>query len=401
MGAAGPRRRPSPLRRYAVPAAALLLGPVLALTACTDGDGSAREPKQVAGGSKTSSPSSPPPSSPSRTSPSTGGRSTAAAVPGGTADKPAVLTARTRLLDWQQVPGPIDDTVTRSGDWSLTVNKAGTQARVDGPGSGTGIGTGPRQHISDGLIDGRYAVVVLQDRQETRPSSAQVVDLRSGDTFGIDGGSDVPTTNGGSWALGQGRLLHATIHQGSYCIASVDLATRKSSLGWCAPARHGFNSAEITPAGESLLTFDDSRPACRTVVELSDTEVTPFAGVPDCKGWDGLVTDDGAVWSVIPREREIEAARTYARSGDDYYDLGPAASGTLTWCGDAAYFSRDPQRDGEPARLMRWNARDGLEVVYESAGGNAFLAPPRCGGDTITVTALAQSGDEQVSANVG
>ena len=48
---------------------------------------------------------------------------------------------------------------------------------------------------------------------------------------------------------------------------------------------------------------------------------------------------------------------------------------------------------------MRWTPEDGLEVVYESTGGHAFLTPPRCGGDTITVTALAQSGDEQVSAD--
>ena len=179
-------------------------------------------------------------------------------------------------------------------------------------------------------------MVVLQDKQETRPGSATVVDLRSGDTFTVDGSSDVPTTNGGTWALGEGHLLHATVHHGSYCVASVDLATRKSTLGWCAPPRTGFNSAEITPAGDSLLTFDDSRPACRTVVALTGTRVTPFAGVPDCQGWDGLVTKDGAVWSVIPNEHRIEAAHTYARTSGGYYDLGPSVSGSLTWCGGAA-----------------------------------------------------------------
>ena len=61
---------------------------------------------------------------------------------------------------------------------------------------------------------------------------------------------------------------------------------------------------------------------------------------------------------------------------------------------------RDPQRDGSAAALMRWRPADrGLDVVYESPrGGEAFLSAPRCGGDTITVTAFAQSGDEQVSA---
>ena len=37
----------------------------------------------------------------------------------------------------------------------------------------------------------------------------------------------MPTTNGGTWALGEGHLLHATIDDsGAYCLASVDLASR-------------------------------------------------------------------------------------------------------------------------------------------------------------------------------
>ena len=49
---------------------------------------------------------------------------------------------------------------------------------------------------------------------------------------------------------------------------------------------------------------------------------------------------------------------------------------------------------------MRWRPGGALDVVYESPGGRAFLAAPRCGGDTMTVTAFAQSGDEQVSARL-
>ena len=47
---------------------------------------------------------------------------------------------------------------------------------------------------------------------------------------------------------------------------------------------------------------------------------------------------------------------------------------------------------------MRWSADSGLAVVYESPGGQAFLSEPRCGGDSLTVTALAEDGDEQVTA---
>jgi hypothetical protein len=70
------------------------------------------------------------------------------------------------------------------------------------------------------------------------------------------------------------------------------------------------------------------------------------------------------------------------------------------WCGGASYFVRDPQREGDPAALMRWSTDDGLTVAYESPGGQAFLSEPRCGGDTLTVTALAEEGDEQVSASL-
>ncbi len=386
------------LRRYAAPAAALLL----ALTACTDTDEGRRSTAEpttssspTRGASGSTSDTATPTPTPSQTS-----AQPSSPPAGGTAEKPAALSAETALLHWQQVPGPVSSTATRAGDWTLTVNKDRTRAELAGPGAGSGIATTPRQRISDTFLDGEYAVVVLQDPQETRPSEARVTDLGSGEQFTIDGSSDVPTVNGGTWALGQGHLLHATLSKGAYCVASVDLASRKSSLGWCAPERHGFNSARITPAGDSLLTFDDGRPACRSVVALSGTEVEPFPGVTKCKAWDGLLVDDGAVWSVVPQERRVEDARLSARVDDAWFDLGPGTSGTLAWCADAAYFVRDPQRDGDPARLMRWNADDGLQTVYESAGGQAFLTAPRCGGDTLTLTAFTESGDEQVSAHV-
>jgi hypothetical protein len=253
--------------------------------------------------------------------------------------------------------------------------------------------------VSDALIDDDWAVVVLQDKAEQRPSSAEITDLATGTSFTIDGRSDVPTTTGGTWALGEGRVLYATYGPSrAYCQASLDLATRKSTLGWCAEKRQGFNGAHITPAGAALQSFDDSAPACRTLVSVSGDQATPFEGVPDCSGWDGQVTEDGAVWSVIPKENQVENAHFYARVGDGYYDLGPGTSGTLTWCGGASYFVRDPQHDGDPAALMRWSADDGLTVAYESPGGQAFLGEPRCGGSTMTVTALAEDGDEQVTA---
>jgi hypothetical protein len=383
-------------RLAAVVAAVGLLG---TLAGCSDAEprGAAPEP--------TSSPTREP-SSPAQTeapeTPETPGEETA--LEGGTAESPAPVEATTNLLEWTRVPGPATTTVTRSGPWTLSVPENGGGASLRGPSRDEILVADARQHVSDALITDGWAVVVFQDEQETRPATANVVSLGDpDDNFTVDGSEKVPTTTGGTWALGDKTLFHPTIGPGgTYCLATVDLAKRTSERTWCAEKRHGFNAAQVTPEGTSLMTFDDHQPSCRTVGEVTGGDVVPFEGVEKCLGWEGVLVDDGAVWSVVPKQNRIEEARYYARSGDQYFDLGPGASGTLAWCGGAAYFAQDQQRDGEPARLLRWTSQGGLEVVYETRGrGPAFLTEPRCGGDRITVTAVAESGDEQVSAPVG
>ncbi len=313
--------------------------------------------------------------------------------------EPSQPTASTELLDWQQVPGPTTATVTRSGDWTLTVSGNRARATLSGPDGETGYRMTGRR-VSDALIDGNHAVVVLQDRAEQRPSVAEVTDLESGRTFTLDGSSDVPTTTGGTWALGADRLLHATVTgSGGYCLATVDLASQESERGWCAGRRQGFNGAQVTNAGTTMLTFK-GEPSCRTPVSVDDDQVTPLPSVTKCKGWDSALFDGGVIWTTLPKEREAETAAVHVRDADGTVDLGPASTGTLVWCGSAAYFARDPQRSGAPATLMRWAPGDGLTVAYRSPPGQAFLDRPRCGGDAITLTALAESGDEQVSAPV-
>ena len=103
----------------------------------------------------------------------------------------------------------------------------------------------------------------------------------------------------------------------------------------------------------------------------------------------------------MTQERRIEAAEYYADSGSGPVALGPGTTGTLTWCGDAAYVVRDPQRGSDPARLLRIDPTGSTEVVYETAGtGRAFLSAPRCGGTDLTLTAFSAAGDEQVTASV-
>lgn len=326
------------------------------------------------------------------------------ALEGGTAEAPATVEPTRKLLEWTRVPGPSTATVTRSGPWTLSVAQGGSRATLRGPDGMSTFIADSSKRISDALIDGDWAAVVFQDEQETLPASTEIVHLGSkSDDFTVDGSSKVPTTTGGSWALGDGTLAHPTIGPGSsYCLATVDLADRSSERTWCAEKRHGFNAARITPEGTSLMTFDDQRPSCRTVVQVTEDDVVPFEGVEECLGWEGVLVGQGAVWSVVPKQNRIEAARYYARAGDEYFDLGPGTSGTLVPCAEAAYFTQDPLHDGDPARLLRWTADGTLEVVYETRGrGPAFLTEPRCGDDRITVTAIAESGDEQVSAPLG
>ncbi|CAB4693172.1 MAG: hypothetical protein F2667_02830 [Actinobacteria bacterium] len=378
--------------RYA--AAALVLLGATALAGCGSDDAPSSDPTPASGSATTrpTTSTSTPAATPTRTPDPTSGTS----QPVGSPDDPAAVEPVTDLLDWQPLPGAVIDTVTTNGEWTLTVDELATRARLDGPRPVT-VPAGRMGQISDAFLDEERAVIVVQDRREQRPAVAHVIDLGSGDVWQVDARSDVPTTTGGTWAMGEDSLVHATLDASAYCLATVDLETRESTLGWCAPERHGFNSALISDEGTTLLTFDDSQPSCRTVADVDGATLTPYAGVESCKGWEGLALDDGAVWSVVPQERRIDSAHYYARSGESWLDLGPGTSGTLLWCDGAAYWSLDPQTTGDPARLMRWDGTQ-LAVVYESPGGQAFIPIARCGGEHLSLSALAEGGDEQVSA---
>jgi hypothetical protein len=153
-----------------------------------------------------------------------------------------------------------------------------------------------------------------------------------------------------------------------------------------------------------MMVFGAHHPSCRTLVQVGgDAHLTPLPGVTPCQGWDSSLSAPGAVWSVVPDEHRIEAAHFYAHTTGGWFDLGPGISGSLVTCGTDSYFARDPGSRSEPATLLRWSPADAtLAVVFASRGtGNAFLAPPRCGGDHLTVTAYSQAGDEQVTTSVG
>ncbi len=291
--------------------------------------------------------------------------------------------------------------MTAGGGWTVVVDQERSLATVDGPRSFV-IAGDKRFRISEVLLDPDWLVVVRSDTLEERPAIAAVVDLATGARTTVNGRSEVPTTTGGTWALQGGLLVHATVGaDGAYCLARRDLAAGSAETVWCAERRHGVTHARLTPAGLGVMGFDDQRPSCRTLGTVADDTLTPLPGVTDCKGWEMVPTGTGVVWSEVPRDNALDESEVHVRSDEATLDLGPATSDSLTWCAGATYFVRDPQSAGEPARLLRWTDAGALEVVYESKGGQAFLSAPRCGGDRITVTAFAESGDEQVSAPLG
>lgn len=378
-----------PVRRVAAAAAAACV-----LTACGS---SSSSPSQAGGSAPGASPPHIVASSPETPTSSSSG------AQAGSPAHPALLEPKTQLLDWRSVPGSIKDGVTVGDRWTLTLVAGGRSARLEGPHPRT-VPAGPHATITDAYLDGSHALLVSEDRFAQAPDRATVIDLGSGRTTTLDRSSSPPTVVGGTWALGPASLVHATSgpHH-SYCLATVALATGKGSTGWCAAPRHGFSRAAVTTDGTSMMTFDAHHPSCRTLVDVDGTQLTPFSGVTDCKGWDSAMLDGTTVWSVVPKDRQIEAAHFYAHTDTGWYDLGPGTSGSLVACAGDAYFSRDPGSRTDPAALLRWSPSTAtLSTVFESKGrSNAFLSPARCGGNHLTVTSYSQAGDQQVTTDLG
>ena len=401
------------LRRPATAGAAVLLA--VALAGCgTDDPEPDADPSPAASSSGAASeepaesPSQSPSDSPSEApsqaasdSPSASGAPAADLPAPGTADAPAEVEAVADPLQWRPAGDPERRTVTAGSAYTLSVDAEGGTAALEGPRPRRW--TAPRGfRFAEALLDGDHAVVVAQHKAETQPAVATVVDLATGKERRLDGRSDPGTVNGGAWALGQGTLYHATYGRNrAYCLAEVDLGTMAGQTAYCAEPRTGFNQVRTTPEGLSLMSFDDGAPACRTVVSVGEAMLEPFPGVPECRGWEGLLVPGGDVSTTVRNEGRIELSDVRARVGDGYYDLGPAMTGSLVWCGDAAYFSRQPETDTGPSQVLRWDGRSLAVVLEAGEGGASTPSAPRCGGDRLAVSVLAERGDQQLTAPVG
>jgi len=380
--------------------AALLTVAALTLAGCGSGTSS------TAGSGPTSGSASGPPSSLSSSGgPGSEGSSVPTTSPTstGSSDHPVVVRPTDHPLAWQPVQGSTRDEVTIGGDWTLTLPAGGDSARLDGPHPHT-FGAGAHSSISDAFLDGTHALVVSEDDLARTPDVATLVDLASGRATTFDRTSHPPTSVGGTWALGPTSLAHATAGTGRrYCVVFLSLDSGRPDGRSCVPPRNGLSRASITDGGTTLMRFDAQHPSCRTLLTRSGAQFTPLPGVVPCKGWDSASVPGGVVWSVVPKERRVEAAHFFSHTGAGWFDLGRGTSGTLVACAGAAYFVRDPATRQDPAALLRWEPVVGtLTTVFTSKGrGNAFLSPPRCGGDHLTVTAYSAAGDQQVTAAVG
>lgn len=388
--------------------AALATVAALTLAGCSSDDGSAGgdatasdTPSESAAGSPSDSASD----SPSDSGSTDAGEESSGsqqAVPGGTVDEPATVETTDALLKWKPVDGSVDDTAAVGDGVTVSLDQDGVRATIGGDHERT-VDAPQGRRISDAFVSSGTVVLVLADELEEQPNIAWAIDPASGDKATLDEGAKVPPATGGTWEVGgdDARLYYPAFGKGGrYCLASAPLTFDDQQVEWCAPKQHGFRGTKVTPEGTSVLSFDNARPvSCRTESQISDGQATPYEGVEECKAWDGVLVPDGAVWMVLPKENQPEVGEVMARSGDQYYDLGSALAGTLTWCGDATYFARDPLKDGDPAELLRWSPETGLSVAYRSpAGGQAIMTEPRCADGTLTVTSLTEKGDEQVSA---
>ncbi len=385
------RRLPRPTAGAVVlTTAALVLGGCGAGSTSAAGGGS---PSAASGPSSSSSSGSPGSES---TPPSTGADT-------GSSDHPLVVTPRSDPLAWKAVGGSTRDEVTVGGGWRLTLSSGGDTVRLDGPHPRT-FAAGAHSSISDALLDAGHALVVREDDRARRPDVATLVDLVSGHATTLDRSSTPPTSVGGTWALGPTTLAHATDGpQRRYCVVFLRLGSGRLDGRTCVPPGNGLSRASVTDAGTTLMRFDARHPSCRTLLTRSGARFTPLPGVTPCKGWDSASLPGGVVWSVVPKERRVEAAHFFSHTDTGWFDLGRGTSGTLVACAGAAYFVRDPATRRDRAALLRWDPGAGvLATVFTSKGrGNAFLSPPRCGGDHLTVTAFSDAGDQQVTAGVG
>ncbi|WGX95859.1 hypothetical protein [Nocardioides sp. L-11A] len=239
--------------------------------------------------------------------------------------------------------------------------------------------------IRDVFLEPPHLMVVNSDPTDEQGDRPVVIDLESHAERDLS--AVTPRIWSGGWSLRAGRVTYgARDSRDRYCLAETTLDSTEGAMVECVPPRHGFHQAGQSPYGIGYARFDDRRPAsCGTARTQRKAEaVTDVPGPTACKVWDVLpLKGDGAVWGEVPKPRQIEVSEIkYRLPGGAVESLGYGTTGSLTWCGDSAWFLR--QMEG---RLMRWDPERGLEEALRLPDTDrvAVLSAPVCSGDFIAV----------------
>lgn len=307
----------------------------------------------------------------------------------------STLAAGHDTLDWQRDDLPRSGFAAGTRDWTGAADSLGEHVTLTGPDDT--ITYAPRRgRVQSIEMQWPWAVVYAGgDLTEQGAGSGELVvfDLRTGERrmVGQDGTAPPPSP-AGSISMHDGTLAYPTGPNHRYCLARLDLRTLGGERVDCAkPLKEGFTQFRLTPRGLGYTSFDDKRPApCLTLKAVRNGDTGVVDAAKPCVGWEVVPGADSALWLQIRNRHRVELAHAYARNPDgSVVDLGPALSGSTSWCGDATYFVRPASKDGTADDLMRWSPQDGLDVVWTPSDDDvAFVFSPHCGGSSITLPAL-------------
>ena len=212
---------------------------------------------------------------------------------------------------------PVEEEVTTGSGWTAVVDEERSLVTLSGARDVTVSGD-KRFRVDSVLLDEGWAVVVLRDTLQQRPSRA--TRRRPGDRSDHRPRRELRPADGQRWHLGPARRAAGPRHAGTRrrllprraqtsARAGPTRAERSSTArpsGTASPTRASL------PAEVALMAFDDHRPSCRTLGTLADGDLLPLPGVEPCKGWEAVVTESGPVWSEIPRPNVLDESHVYA-----------------------------------------------------------------------------------------
>lgn len=310
--------------------------------------------------------------------------------------------AEESLLNWESHPLDDKGPAAWTNGWSGVADSLGKRVVISGPGKTMRFKarTGRVQSLE---MQWPWAVVyaggsLTGGRAGAQPGQIAVFDLRNSTRrmVGQQGSAPAPS-QAGSVSMHDGELAYATGPNDHYCLAKLDLATLDGErLGCAKPLKEGFTQFRLTSNGLGYTSFDDRRPnSCMTLKTLRGDDSDVLRAAKNCVGWEVVPGEDSDLWLQVRNPNRIERAKAYARTDDGaVHSLGPALSGSTTWCDGSTYFIRPAGKDGQADDLMRWSPESGLDVVWTPKDRSmAFVFAPHCGGSTVTLPGFDRDQD--------